>query len=149
MPTSHDFVFVGTQAVLLAALAFAPGPHYFDLPDFLVYVAWAICGMAVLAGLLALAQLGTSLTPWPSPRAGGALVMTGLYAYARHPIYVTLIAFAFGLGIATESAWRLVVALLLVILFRQKARYEESLLRQHYGPAYESYCERVRGFWIV
>ncbi len=145
MPPRRDLLFVGVQFALLFALGIDPVDFAYPVPPLLRYVGWTAAGLAVLAGLLAVLQLGTNLTPWPTPRSGSALVTTGLYAWARHPIYACLAGFALALTLATGSVWRLGLALALLGLFWRKATYEESLLQKRY-PSYGSYAEQVERF---
>lgn len=78
--------------------------------------------LGAVEALLALRQLGTSLTPLPEPLPEGALVTSGPYARCRHPLYRAI----------------LLVGLALAGLLGGKARREErSLLRLH--PAYADY----------
>ena len=144
MPPRRDLLFVAAQALLLAALALDPELGWRPLRG-LPWIGWTLCGLSVAFGTLAVLQLGTSLTPWPTPRAGSALVTEGTYRVARHPIYASLIAFAVGLALATGSPWRLLVAAALYVLFCRKARYEEALLRERYA-GYEAYAREVGRF---
>lgn len=146
MPPRRDLVFVGVQLALFVGLAVDPLAYSFPMPPLLRYVAWTLVGVAVLTGVTAVLQLGTNLTPWPSPKAASQLVTTGVYGWVRHPIYAALILFAFGLALATGSAGRLILAMALLALFWRKAAYEETLLRTRY-PEYDAYSKRV-GFLL-
>ncbi len=145
MPPRRDLVFVGVQFALLFGLMIDPLGLAVDVHDVVRVVGYGVCAATMIVGLLAVLQLGTNLTPWPSPRSGSRLVTTGLYALARHPIYACLLAFAFALALATGSVWRLGLALVLGGLFWRKATYEETLLRARY-PAYAAYARRVGKF---
>ena len=146
MPSRHDFFYVGLQLALFAALALDPWPAgLIEYPRWLTLIGWAVAVGAVVTGAAAVLQLGTNLTPWPSPKAGSSLVTEGLYAHARHPIYAAILYFAMGLTVATGSPWRGLVTAGLMLLFYFKARHEERLLRARY-PDYVAYAERVRRF---
>ena len=140
-----DLLFVGAQLLLLAGLAYDPWGPQFDYPTWLRIIGWGAIGGAVVAGTLALLQLGTSFTPWPSPRADGRLVTRGMYAWARHPIYACLVYFGMGLTIVTDSPWRGLMTGLLWLLFHFKAKYEERLLRERF-PDYADYAAEVPRF---
>jgi protein-S-isoprenylcysteine O-methyltransferase Ste14 len=130
------------QLVLLTTLLAPPLP-----PLAWVGLSWPWpwrAGGAVLVllgaveALLALRQLGTSLTPLPEPLPEGALVTSGPYARSRHPLYRAILLGALGLALLLGSLLHLLVGLALAGLLGGKARREErSLLRLH--PAYADY----------
>ncbi len=145
MPPRRDLLFVGMQFALLLALAVDPVGVEVAPPALVRYLGQTLCALAVVLGVVAVLQLGTNLTPWPSPKAGSRLVTTGLYAWARHPIYACLAGFAFALVLATGSVWRLGLAMALLWLFWRKATFEEAMLRERY-PEYAAYANRVERF---
>lgn len=144
LPPKPDLLYVGTQLLLFVAITFEVAALRFPVSEGWAGFGWAVCAAAVCFGLAAVLQLGTTLTPWPSPKTGGRLVTTGTYGIVRHPIYFSLIAFALGLALATGSGWRLSVAVGLWLLFRRKSAYEERMLRATY-PSYADYAGRVNG----
>ena len=90
--------------------------------------------------------LGSNLTPFPQPRAGGELVEHGPFRYARHPIYAGGILFFTGLALATSFA-ALVPTAVLALLWLGKSRNEEHRLAERF-PAYAEYRKRVRGRFL-
>ena len=70
------------------------------------------------------------------------LITTGPYRYIRHPRYLGAILVAIGLSILFRSWIGLVASIpfLGVLLFRIKD--EEALLRQEFGPEWETYCQQ-------
>ena len=136
---------VAGQLVLLAAIALSA----------LVGVGWtgSLKAVAVVVGLelmgaggalvvLGGVQLGSSLTPFPAPRAGGELSAAGVYALARHPMYGGGILIALGWSILFASVLGVLLTLLLALFFELKARREEAWLVDHY-PEYDAYRERT------
>jgi protein-S-isoprenylcysteine O-methyltransferase Ste14 len=89
--------------------------------------------------------LRESVTPMPKPKPDGALVVDGIYAYVRHPIYLGVILVAFGWSVAMDSVYALVVAVIYVVFFDLKSRREEAWLRQQY-PEYAVYAAHTRKF---
>ncbi len=72
------------------------------------------------------------------------LVATGLYRYVRNPIYVGVLSILTGHFLWFQSIWMLVyavVAFLGMHLF--VALYEEPMLKEKFGVAYEDYCRAV------
>ena len=88
-------------------------------------------------------ELGSSLTPFPKPRAGGKLVETGPYRVVRHPIYIGGVLFAAGLSLVF-SAWGLALTAVLAVFWIAKARLEERHLLRRF-PEYAEYRRRTWG----
>ena len=97
-------------------------------------------GASLLA--LGLLHLGRNLTPFPRPRAEGALVTTGVYGLVRHPIYGGLVLLALAFGLRGHTWLALPVDALVFLFFARKARAEEKWLRERF-PDYHSYQERT------
>lgn len=136
--------FVGVQLALFVALACDVDLGWRPLRGWPV-IGGVLCAASVGFGTAAALQLGTRLTPWPSPRDGITLVTAGTYARARHPVYASLITFGVGLAVATASPWRLAVTLALYALLWRKTVYEEGLLRERF-PDYAAYATRTPRF---
>jgi protein-S-isoprenylcysteine O-methyltransferase Ste14 len=86
--------------------------------------------------------LGDSMTPFPEPKAGGALRLGGPYRYVRHPMYAGGLVLFFGVSLA--RSWpALVATAVLAVLWDLKARHEERLLAARH-PGYDDYRRRVR-----
>ncbi len=103
-------------------------------------VALGIGGLLVWRSSLA---LGRNLVPMPEPVAGGSLVDEGPYQYVRHPIYTAIILIFVGISLISSSWLAGLGTLGLYLLFADKSRYEEGLLRVAY-PSYRAYMRRVR-----
>ena len=129
------------MALIVAAAWLPPAtPRWLKLAGELVAAAGVL--FAVWAGR----ALGSSLTPFPQPRADGKLVEHGPFRYARHPIYGGGILFFAGLALATSFAV-LVPTALLVLLWIGKSRNEERRLAERFA-AYAAYRNSVRGRFL-
>jgi protein-S-isoprenylcysteine O-methyltransferase Ste14 len=146
--TLKDLSWVIVQLVLLAALLLMPA---FGLLTFLL----ALRPLGLLVGFAGLAlsgtatwqlQAGRSLTPMPSPRAGAALLTSGLYRRVRHPVYSGLLVWAFGMAIAAASGLHFMLFGLLWAFFHAKAAHEERLLAQKFS-GYSEYAARTPRFF--
>jgi protein-S-isoprenylcysteine O-methyltransferase Ste14 len=146
--TLKDLSWVIVQWVLLAALLLMPA---FGLLTFLL----ALRPLGLLVGFAGLAlsgtatwqlQAGRSLTPMPSPRAGAALLTSGLYRRVRHPVYSGLLVWAFGMAIAAASGLHFMLFGLLWAFFHAKAAHEERLLAQKFS-GYSEYAARTPRFF--
>lgn len=133
-----DWALVGIQFTLFFVYLFrAPvlNPELGIMPQY-IGLALFIVGLAVIA--LAFWALNRHLTAFPTPKEDGQLIQSGVYRFARHPIYTGILLSAAGFGIFTQNGLRLMIAGMLLILFMIKAGYEERLLLQKY-PGYAAY----------
>ena len=96
-----------------------------------------------LVSLVAVLHLGSNLTPLPHPKEGATLVVTGMYRFVRHPIYLGVILMAFGFALLIQGWLTLFEALALAVFFDIKSRREEVWLAEHF-PDYAAYQQRVR-----
>lgn len=147
MPDSktNDYLFVGIQLLLFGAYALEVPALSFSRPTVLGYLGLLLAISGVCTGVLALIQLNTNLSPFPTPVANGELVTTGVFALARHPIYTSLLMAAFGYALYLGAGYRMLVGLSLLVLFYFKSSYEEQLLGERY-PNYAEYRKRVGRF---
>jgi protein-S-isoprenylcysteine O-methyltransferase Ste14 len=145
---SRGFAYVALQFVLLGVLLTAPRlpDPYGALTPFISLLGLVLMALAGVVLLVSFVALGNSLTASPLPKQRGQLVTTGVYAYVRHPIYSGLLLLS--LGVVLDAGWwpQLVVALMLFLLLRIKAQFEESLLRKAY-PKYAAYALKTPMFF--
>ncbi len=72
------------------------------------------------------------------------LIERGPYRYVRHPIYSGLLLALLG-TVVLLGEWRALLALAIIAAsFWRKLRLEERWLREHFGPAYVDYMQRVK-----
>jgi len=72
------------------------------------------------------------------------LVVAGVHAYTRNPMYVGIVSFVIGLAILC-GLWRLFFyGVGLFVFFHVVVRFfEEPVLKRNYGLEYEEYCKSV------
>lgn len=137
----RDLVFVGIQLLLFAWFAFPQMslviPAWMSLR--MLGVVLSVLGAGVV--VIALINLNTNLSPFPSPKASGELIQRGIYAFIRHPIYTGIVLAGIGWSLVSLNAVRILITGLLLLLFYFKARYEEGLLRQRF-EGYPEYMKR-------
>lgn len=119
-----------------------------------LWVAARVLGIGlIVTGLVVLVQafarfvsegLGT-----PAPVAPPQhLVIGGLYRYVRNPMYLAVLAIIVGQALALGQLGLLVYAGLVAIAFILFVRtYEEPLLQEKFGAAYDGYYNAVPGWW--
>ncbi len=142
---SKDLILVSIQLVLFIVYTF---PVEWSLEFFLwiklVGLLIAIFGLIVL--VLALLQLNTNLSPFPTPKDSSVLIQNGLYAWVRHPIYTGLLLLFFGYSTYQASLFKLFITFLLWVLFHFKTQYEELQLQRKF-PDYTTYKKNKGRFF--
>ncbi len=118
----------------------------FEMPWSLLGIVPILLGlMSALLGAFKFRSVGTNIRPF---RDADMLVTTGPYRFTRNPMYL-------GLVLALIGAWILMGALsplIAVVIFivtadRWYIQFEERMLRQKFGAAFDEYCSKVRR-WI-
>ncbi|MGF1599481.1 MAG: methyltransferase family protein [Acidimicrobiales bacterium] len=137
--TALGWVFVAVQAVLLVTLVALPGGTAWPTPPVVRVGGLVAVGCGLIVVVLAATGLGTALTATPVPRDGAALATSGLYRFVRHPIYSGILLAVAGSTVRAASWVTLAVALLTVVFFDAKARWEEERLAERY-PGYARYA---------
>jgi len=77
------------------------------------------------------------------------LVVTGIFAHCRNPLYVGNILILVGLGIASNSLLFMAVFTPVFLFFWQAiVLAEENYLRNKFGEQYNEYCKKVNR-WLI
>lgn len=106
-----------------------------------VYLVMVLSTALISAGVI-LAALG-----WRQVyRRGGRLVTDGIYRVIRHPQYAGFFLVIIGFLIQWPTLLTVIMAPILLIMYRRLARWEETALRETFGAAYDAYHARVPGF---
>lgn len=145
-PASKDIVFVGIQRLLFALYLYPIWQWSFQPNHFLKYTFLLLACIGLLVVALAILQLKSNLTPFPTPKFNGTLVQAGMYKFVRHPIYSGIILLTISLGFYQGSLLKIVIGISLWILFFFKSKYEESLLCRHFNK-YENYMKNTNRFF--
>ncbi|GAB3977339.1 hypothetical protein GCM10029978_066780 [Actinoallomurus acanthiterrae] len=137
--------YVGVQAVLVLVALLAPvfGARSGSWPG--AVAGGGVLLAAVGVGIVVAASIALgrrSLSPFPKPRPGAALVQHGIFAVVRHPIYTGLTVVVLGWGLVWSSLFTVAWALVLLVFFDVKARREERWLAEQF-PDYAAYQKRV------
>lgn len=101
--------------------------------------------LAAVVGITGVTHLERNRTPFPRPRPGSRLIQDGIYAWVRHPLYLSVMLAGFGWALLWQSGLTAVLALLQIPFFDAKARLEEQWLTEAF-PEYAEYRRRVRRF---
>ena len=85
-------------------------------------------------------QLGKNWSLQARTRDDHELVRSGPYARVRHPIYLAMLLFLFGMAVAFGHWVQLLIAVpVFVIGTRMRTEAEERLLEQSFGDEYRDY----------
>jgi|tagenome__1003787_1003787.scaffolds.fasta_scaffold20931426_3 protein-S-isoprenylcysteine O-methyltransferase Ste14 len=128
------------MAAIVVTLALFPWPH--PLPTAIVVAGLALAALGLALVLWARVTLGGAFTMFPEPKRRDALVSSGPYGYARHPMYGGLLLLLGGVSLA-RSIPALVLTAALAVLWWRKSVVEERRLTAAY-PDYPAYRQRVR-----
>lgn len=110
------------------------------------YVAVAVAAVVFVLTLICWKRMGKSWRMGINPDEKTQLIVSGPYAYVRHPIYA-LQSVLIVCTMVTVPSPLLIAAGLVVLGFLQwEAHREEKYLVMHHGAAYETYCRLVGRF---
>jgi protein-S-isoprenylcysteine O-methyltransferase Ste14 len=111
---------------------------------------WA--GVAIMALGLAMAiwarvHLGSNWSGVVTLKEGHELIRTGPYRSIRHPIYTGILIGFLGNAIVNGQVRALIALAVIWASFYIKARREEALLRQEFGPKFDEHA-RLTGMFL-
>ena len=99
--------------------------------------------IAFIIMLVAIKDLGRNLSPFPRPISNSNLVTTGIYRFARHPMYYSLIFIYFGFFITKLSIYYLCLSISLGVIIKFKVALEEQYLNNKFKN-YQTYKNEVK-----
>lgn len=145
---ARGYIYVAGQLLLLGLLFTAPrmDSPYGAISDLISYLGLAIMAVGIAILIASFLKLGKSLTANPVPKEDGELVVTGLYAFVRHPIYLGLLLLGFGVVLDAGYWPQILIFLMLYIQLHIKVNFEEYLLKQKY-PGYSAYAAKTPRFF--
>lgn len=103
-------------------------------------ISVAICVGAISYGLGVLRRL-SSTDAGSTPTQ---LITTGIFLRSRNPYYLLCVVFLSGLAGLSGAISTVIVPLLYFLAIHPVVFYEERLLREQFGPAYNRYRTKVR-----
>jgi protein-S-isoprenylcysteine O-methyltransferase Ste14 len=104
-----------------------------------------VISLLVLVLAVRLVQLGHAVIDHGHP--ADSLVSSGAFGYVRHPLYLGSMLFYLALVLATLSVFSAVIFIFIFLFYNFIAGYEEKLLLQKFGDAYQAYMKHT-GRWI-
>jgi protein-S-isoprenylcysteine O-methyltransferase Ste14 len=112
-------------------------------------VAWlgvVFCLAGLLLFLWSLISFGRSFRVGIDTDRPDSLVVDGVFAFSRNPIYVAFAIILIGEFLIFPNWFTLIYLLAATCLFHRQVLREEDYLNTHYGMAYEDYRHRVRRY---
>ena len=110
---------------------------------------WLAAGIAIVCLLLTAwcwARMDANWSMAVNDEHKGELIVDGLFARVRHPIYALSILLMLCTAAIVATALMLLIAFMHVVLMHLKARNEERHLLAVHGDAYARYLQRTRRF---
>jgi protein-S-isoprenylcysteine O-methyltransferase Ste14 len=119
------------------------------LPSWSIAYSW-IAVMVAFACLvltwICWKKMGKSWRMGIDPNEKTLLIVTGPYAYVRHPIYGLQMVMALASILTVPSIAMLIICGIIIFFLAWEARREEQYLLGVQGDAYGEYMKRVAGF---
>ena len=125
--------------VPILILIFSPAPASLRVPILIPPLLVFCGGIISIMGLLSLRK---SFSITPEVRG---LVISGIYSFVRHPMYLGGFISAAGVLLDRLSIYSLVVYFLWIMIQLWRARLEEKLLSKEYAN-YQKYCQKTAAF---
>lgn len=138
------------QCLLMFSLGVAPFVDNWQFRPFHPALHFWGGGVVFLLGWAVLTigffNLKKAATMHPVPREAGELSTSGLYRYARHPIYVAGFLITIGWILLFTTPLTILVGIGIFWTLNQKATLEEKFLERKFGTSYSDYRRRVGKF---
>ncbi len=98
-----------------------------------------LIGISFIIRIVSQKQIGAS----PALKNKVKLITTGIYGFARHPLYIGNGLFAIGLALLFNSLYAFLFSILYAFLYLPIIYFEEKNLLKKYGEEYKKYKEEV------
>jgi len=72
------------------------------------------------------------------------LITNGIYRFSRNPIYLGAIIVFVGLPVYAASVYGVLAMFAQIPVFLYRIKMEEKMLAEHFGDAYEAYCNSTK-----
>ena len=132
----YDLVLVFLQFFIISLhfyqWEFLPQKQIIQSSPFSYFLGILIIIIAFIIMLVSIKDLGRNLSPFPRPINNSNLVNTGIYRFARHPMYYSLIFISIGVFIIKLSIYYLFLTISLALIIKFKIPLEEKYLMKKF-----------------
>jgi len=137
-------VLVALQFGLLGILFLKPAGAILVKAEIFSWISEALylSGLTIFA--FAYIALRPSLRVSPIPKPGAPLIMVGIYKWFRHPMYLGVLMFGFGMTLGNLNLASIFIFIILALNMIVKANYEDQMLREQHPNAI-TYQQNVVG----
>ena len=134
--TAYEIILVFLQFFIISLhffqWEFIPQKQIIQVNPLSYLVGFLIIIIAFIILLVSIKDLGRNLSPFPRPIKNSNLVTTGIYRFARHPMYYSLIFISFGVFITKLSIYYLFLSISLSLIIKLKIALEEQYLNNKF-----------------
>jgi len=107
-------------------------------------IGLGVIAIALLVGILAIAEHKRgNFNIRPDIKDSCELVMSGIYRFVRHPMYLSVLLAMFGVAIIYFTYYEFALFIFLVITLMVKLLYEEHLWKCH-DKEYSEYMKKTK-----
>ena len=133
---SYEIVLISLQFLFIILhffqWQFIPQIQIIEVSPLSYLLGFIIIILAFIILLVAIKDLGRNLSPFPRPLNNSNLVTTGIYQFARHPMYYSLIFISVGVFITRLSIYYLFLSISLGLIIKLKIALEEQYLKNKF-----------------
>jgi len=116
----------------------------FGAPTQHIYFGSLILIFGIIIGLLGIKEHESgNFNICPDIKENCELVTSGIYAYIRHPMYLSVLLSMFGIAVIYFTYYEFALFIFLLITLLVKMFYEEHLWKCH-NPAYIEYVQKTK-----
>jgi protein-S-isoprenylcysteine O-methyltransferase Ste14 len=112
----------------------------------LAWFSLSILAAGLCATLFCWKRMGKSWRMGINPDEKTQLIVSGPYAYVRHPIYAIQSLMLLASMVLLPSPLMIAAALHMMTFLQWESRREEKYLSLHHGQGYLDYCRQTGGF---
>ena len=118
-----------------------------DVPRIVKWIGIAIAALGVLIFIVGMLTMSDSWRAGIPDKKETSLVTSGIFRYSRNPAFVGFDLMYIGILVAYPNIWHAAAVILVVYLFHQQIRNEETFMEEAFGEEYLEYKKRVRRYF--
>lgn len=140
---TSDAVAIGVAVISIVLEVIFPSSFYYQT---FAWVGGAVVLVASFSLLIAAKREFQKQSQSTKPgEAITTLITTGVFARYRNPIYVSVVANVYAVGLVVDSVWLALGAVLVWFILHTKfVLLEEQYLAEEFGEAFEAYKLRTK-----